>query len=378
MSRVLNALVLLVYLVLPIQSSAAEKEKSDSDSDYVIAVTKNELKIMTYNVQNLFDATHDSGKNDYEFLPSDSPHKKNCPTKGGRAKTCRELNWTTAKIALKLEQIQKALDAQGALPDVLVLVEVENKKIVDQLAKFLGYDDFVMTTSPDERGIDCAVLYKEDKLSPLDFFEHTVADALYPTRNLSVMLFRLNDDLGGGVFGVFPNHWPSQGNPTSARLIVAKSAQAFIDDVRDNYKNEDFAYVITGDFNTTDKDSPNPIDSTLLNPKWDASLLDVRELAKKAKSPMLSKMPKATYYYEPEDAWNEFDRFFINPELNDDSGLEVDALSYRIHAPDLVSKNNKGVGKVPFRYNHNSATKSTLGYSDHFGIVVKFAYLKNK
>ncbi|MCB0350477.1 MAG: hypothetical protein KDD38_04800 [Bdellovibrionales bacterium] len=373
MSRVLNALVLIVYFILPLPASAGKIDK-----DYVIPVSSKELKIMSYNVQNLFDATHDSGKNDYEFLPSKSPQKKNCPTKGRGSKACTGLDWTKEKVDLKIQQIVKAVAAQGSLPEILVLTEVENKGVVKQLSDALGYDDFVMTTSPDARGIDCAVLYKEDKLKPLDFFELTVADALYPTRNLSVMLFELDDNLGGGVFGVFPNHWPSQGNPTKARSVVANTLREFIDDVRSDYKKETFHYVVTGDFNTTEKDSPHPIDTVLLDPKWDASLINVRALAIKEKSPMISKMPPATYYYEPENAWNEFDRFFINPELNDRRGLEIDSHSYRIHAPDLVTKTSKNGNAVPFRYNHHSTSKNTLGYSDHFAVVVKFKNISAK
>lgn len=372
MVRILHVLVLVVYFILPLDVSASTQAQ---DSDYIIPVSQSELKIMSYNVQNLFDAEHDSGKKDYEFLPKDSVHKRNCYAKDDRrAESCAKMDWTAEKVRLKLAQTKKAIDAQGSLPDILVLSEVENPSVVGMLADELGYDAFEMTESPDERGIDCAILYKVDKIEPLDFYELEVSDTLFPTRNLSALTFKLSPQLGGGVFAVFANHWPSQRSPTLARILVANALRDLVDEVRGAYGKTEFNYIITGDFNTLDSENPNPIGSVLLDPKWSASLANVRDLAKKAKSPMIPKMPPATYFYGVKSEWNELDRFFINSGLYDRRGLDVDPLSYRIHAPSLVSKLNKRQEFIPFRYNHNSTNESFLGFSDHFAIVVKLRY----
>ena len=38
-----------------------------------------DFTIMTYNVENLFDAVHDEGQNDWEYLPKEHPLKReNC------------------------------------------------------------------------------------------------------------------------------------------------------------------------------------------------------------------------------------------------------------------------------------------------------------
>ena len=39
---------------------------SNSDKIYKTFVKDNQIKIMSYNVQNLFDSEHDAGKNDYD------------------------------------------------------------------------------------------------------------------------------------------------------------------------------------------------------------------------------------------------------------------------------------------------------------------------
>ncbi|OFZ19449.1 MAG: hypothetical protein A2Z20_05305 [Bdellovibrionales bacterium RBG_16_40_8] len=367
MSRIFNALVLCVYLILPLEASA-------SDADYVIPVNKNEIKIMHYNVQNLFDAAHDSGKKDYEFIPKDSPEKKNCDKAGKFSQACRDTDWTDKKVELKIQQIKKVIEAQGPLPDILTLVEVENKNVVALLASALGYSEFVMTNSPDSRGIDCAILYSEHKLEPVQYYERIVENAYSLTRNLSAMVFRLDNSLGGGLFAIFPNHWPSQANPTKARLIVANVLRDLVDEIRNNYRKETLTYVISGDFNTIDKDSPNPIDTVILDPKWNAAMSDVHELAISNKEPMLPIMPPGTYYYNSN--WNALDRLFVDSTLNDGFGLEVALDSFRIHAPDfLTHESRKGV-KIPFRYDHDSENSTTAGYSDHFAVAVKLRFEK--
>lgn len=367
--RMLNLIVLLVYFILPLSVSA-------SDQDFFLPVQTNEIKIMSYNVQNLFDAEHDESKNDYEFLPTASPLKSHCNEAGRYAQSCYNLDWTAHKVALKLQQVKAAIEAQGPLPDILVLTEVENPRVVARLVKVLGYSDFRMTNSPDQRGIDCAILFKTTKLTLIKYLEHTVEKSLFPTRNLSAAVFQLSDRLGGSTLAVFPNHWPSQASPTAARTLVAKSLAALVKTVRSEFKRADnFNYVITGDFNTLVSENPNPIENILLSPKWAGGLLDVHQTAVADENVALPDMPAATYYYAAKSEWNAFDRFFVNPELIDGKNLDVVLASYRIHAPSLVTQRNKKSSKpVPFRYDHSAERPEHLGFSDHFGIVMKVRY----
>ena len=47
-------------------------------------------------------------------------------------------------------------------------MEVENEKVVSRLAKKLGYQKFEITNSPDERGVDVALLYMTPNKSSKD------------------------------------------------------------------------------------------------------------------------------------------------------------------------------------------------------------------
>lgn len=358
------------------------------DSDYVITTGANEIKIMSYNAENLFDAEHDAGKHDWEFLPKSSPEKKNCPQTGHFTSAasnekppaynpCLTTDWTDAKVEMKLAQIKKVVDAAGSLPDILTLCEVENQKVITRLAKELGYDGFYMTTSPDVRGIDLAILYKTAKLQPLGFKEKEIDHAFSLTRNLSVGHFRIKGSVGAdGILAIYPNHWPSQMNPTKARLIVAEQQKAFVEENKDLYRGENYYIVLTGDFNTTLEDSPNPLADVLMTSP--ENLLDSRLLSNASRNPAKSRMPQGTYYYGAKKQWNELDHIYVGSNLNDKQGLEIDPTSFRVHAPSFITKKNDAGDDVPFRYNHNTMNPAFLGYSDHFALTVKLKAVKAK
>lgn len=345
------------------------------DADYVISVSKNEIKIMNYNVENLFDAEHDAGKKDYEFLPKNAPEKAECQkeTDYNRRRYCFNTDWTEAKIEKKLNQIKKVIDAQGPIPDILTLEEVENPKIVGRLAKLLGFDDFRMTNSPDVRGIDNAILFRTEKLTLIDYKEYELKNPIALTRNLSVAHFKLSKELGGGVLAVYPNHWPSQGTKTTrARLIPAEQLVKIIGDNARKYKGQSYYIVVTGDFNTLAHEKPNPVDEVLISKK--TGLLDVATLSRNAGNPMHKRMPPASYYYGADNTWNEFDRIIISSNLYDNVGLDVDVNTYRVHAPSFLCKKNDAGEDIPFRFNHNAKNAAWLGFSDHFGVLVKLKY----
>ena len=104
-----------------------------------------------YNQENLFDCTHDEGKNDYDFTPDGSYH------------------WNEMKYTHKLHNMATVLSEMGTdvLPKVgcalIGLAEVENDHVMRDLVAqpelaARGYH-FVHIEGPDHRGIDCALLF---------------------------------------------------------------------------------------------------------------------------------------------------------------------------------------------------------------------------
>ena len=106
---------LLYAFTLPARSYDARYEKRASKPivDWVMPAESNEIKVMTYNVENLFDTNHDEGKQDYEFLPVTHPLKSECATLGKYRKPCEETDWTPEKMMMKISQIHRLVQAQG-------------------------------------------------------------------------------------------------------------------------------------------------------------------------------------------------------------------------------------------------------------------------
>ena len=113
--------------------------------------------VMFWNVECLFDPFDDPLKNDDEFTAGALRH------------------WTWSRFEKKRDGIVQAIlavaDETGELPALVGLAEVENRMVVSQLVRKtlleeLGYG-YIHRESPDERGIDVALLYRKDCFRPL-------------------------------------------------------------------------------------------------------------------------------------------------------------------------------------------------------------------
>lgn len=358
-----------------------------------LRVAQDEFKIMSYNVLNLFDNEHDVedgvSKLDHTFLPLNYPGKAIECQKLSRdyyRKDCLKTNWTDEKLALKLKQIEKSVRIQGSLPDLLALEEVENENVISMLGQVLGYDYYVMTRSPDKRGIDVALLFNQKKLEYIEHQEIDVSSAVgFRTRNILRVNFRprVGRYKDRKTIGVYVNHWPSQAAGSIARYTAAQVLATAIDQQIETYGSEHYYVIATGDFNTLERDSPNPFHDLLTSPfQWSNFLYDVNTLSDSSRNPMKYHMPPGTYWYGRSGKYNKFDRFFVSQNLYSPEGAQVVPESFRIVGTRLNSVHYKYKKRspefypvdqlVPFRYNFNTVDVDRLGFSDHYPIVVKF------
>ncbi len=113
--------------------------------------------VMFWNVECLFDPFDDPLKNDDEYTAGALRH------------------WTWSRFEKKRDGIAQTIlavaDEAGDLPALVGLAEVENRMVVSQLVRKtlleeLGYG-YIHRESPDERGIDVALLYRKDCFRPL-------------------------------------------------------------------------------------------------------------------------------------------------------------------------------------------------------------------
>ena len=154
------------------------------------------LTLVELNCENLFDTCHDVGKEDIEFLSDGARH------------------WTSARYWTKVRHIgQELLSCADDVPDLVALVEVENDSVLRDLTRrsllrYAGYH-YLMTQSPDLRGIDVALMYRPDRFTPLcyDYLEVPPLTGMRPTRDI---LYVKGRSYTGDTLHVFVVHSPSR------------------------------------------------------------------------------------------------------------------------------------------------------------------------
>jgi endonuclease/exonuclease/phosphatase family metal-dependent hydrolase len=205
------------------------------------------LLFVEYNCENLFDCKHDSLKRDDEFLPDG----------------IRE--WNYGRYYKKLNDIGRAIIGCGGkgtewrLPDIVALTEIENDNVMMDLTRrsILGSAryNYLMTNSPDRRGIDVALLYNPQTFSPQNYYSISVPrddgnghKFLAPTRDILYVRghVRTRDTLH-----VIVVHAPSRSGGQAAsqpyRMHVARLLRATCDSI---FSISPKAKVImAGDFN---------------------------------------------------------------------------------------------------------------------------------
>ncbi len=133
---------------------------------FASAQGEKQYKIRTiafYNLENLFDTENDTLIFDDDRTPEGKDH------------------WTLERYRKKLDNISMVLSEIGSektktSPDIIGICEVENLKVIEDLVNhphLLAKDyGIVHFDSPDERGIDVALLYKKAVFLPTSFASH--------------------------------------------------------------------------------------------------------------------------------------------------------------------------------------------------------------
>ncbi|RPJ09857.1 MAG: hypothetical protein EHM28_00235 [Spirochaetaceae bacterium] len=105
-------------------------------SGCLLSCQEQEIRIASYNVENLFD-DKDDGTEYREYDP-------------GLGK------WNTSLYKLKLDSVIHAIQTIKPLPDILCLQEIENKNVLDALGRQLGYEYRALPSVSGIPGDECA------------------------------------------------------------------------------------------------------------------------------------------------------------------------------------------------------------------------------
>lgn len=315
-----------------------------------------QFRVMEYNVENLFDCRHDSLKNDKEFLP-ESP-------KG----------WSYNRYQDKLKKIAKVILAASheQVPDLVGLCEVENEYCLDGLTRYSPLRDagycYVMTNSPDERGVDVALLYQPAtfRLIGSQYISIPYKEInRRPTRDILHVTGRV---VSGDTLDVFVCHMPSRsgGEVKSEpyRLFTARHLRQAADSVMRVRKTPHV--IIMGDFN--DYPSNRSIAEVL------GAVKPGRKIQKTTLYNLMDGKEGGTYRYRGE--WGILDHMIVNGMmLNKKSRIRTNYKEARILTfPFLLEEDERYGGDTPYRTYWGKRYHG--GYSDHLPIAVDL-YIKD-
>jgi len=207
------------------------------------AKAQTKYNIVFYNVENLFDTLDDPQTTDEEFTPQTERH------------------WTRERFEAKIKMIYKALitAGRGQFPDIIGLAEIENLWVVEQLVNETPLNKYpygiIHKDSPDPRGIDVALLFRKDRIKPIDFeFIPVSSEGKFTFKSRDILHFTAN--IGKEQIHFFVNHWPSRSGgyleTKEKRDIAAGILRNKIDSLF--IKNQNINILLMGDFNATPKE----------------------------------------------------------------------------------------------------------------------------
>lgn len=309
-----------------------------------IAILISIFTFVQLNCENLFDCLHDEGKEDTEFLPEGR-------MRWSHARYWRKLNRTGQTI------ISCADQQTMRLPDMAMLCEVENDTVMRDLTRRsmlrnAGYE-YVMTDSPDARGIDVALVF-----SPMSFRllkSHSIRiepiSGMRPTRDI---LYAAGQVISGDTLHVIGVHFPSRRDgelqTRPFRRQAAKRLCALVDSIRE--ATAEAKIIIAGDFNMNAND--DIIKDICCHGLNDISAEAVGEHG-----------ARGTYRYHGK--WESLDHILVSDAL-----LNNFASCHINDAPFLTINDEKYGGRQPRRNYLGPVYKN--GFSDHLPLVATLRF----
>ncbi len=297
------------------------------------------LRLMTYNVENLFDCADDSITHDEAFLPTSLRR------------------WTAARYWHKLQAVSRAIAAVGGdrAPDFVALCEVENDSVMHDLTRRsslrVARYNYLMTSSADPRGIDVALMYKPTTFRPLHHRALRLPQSEMPPGSYVRDVLYVSGQLHmGDTLDLFVCHLPSRLNGRKSlrlRRTVVEYVRQAIDSVCQVRKVP--RIVVMGDFN----DTP---DSESLRPFSDNSGLVC-----------ITDNLGGSYRYKGK--WEQIDHVYLSPSLvgGAGDGLRLSPRGAWIADDDLLTEPEPLYGgRRPYRtYN---GVRYMGGTSDHLPV----------
>ena len=293
-----------------------------------VGVSAEPLRVVSYNVENLFHPAHDSvagePKEDLEWTREGDRH------------------WSYTRYYRKVENIARVLTNIGEWDgvDIIGLQEVENALCIKRLCRTLRPNeyDYVHYESPDKRGIDVAFIYKKAQVDTIrtqalkvDLDQEITRDILYVCAKRKV---------SGDTIHFFVCHLPSQRDGVAESEWKRKRAKRVLQSAVDSIltTNKKAKIIVMGDMNSAPKEDLYGLKNRMMELKNE----------------------QGTHKYHGQ--WTCLDQFYTSPPLNSITTVRI------YDAEWIMEPDEKYMGLKPKRtYN---GYRYQDGFSDHLPIIL--------
>jgi exonuclease III len=314
--------------------------------------SENALVVVFYNVENLFDSQNNPETNDDEFTPAGDRH------------------WTKTLLDQKVKNLYRAIlsAGKGRYPDIIGLAEIENLWVIEYMIKKSPLNKIpygiIHKESPDPRGIDVALLYRKDRIEPIDY-RHIAITGNSEISISSRDILHFTGSVNKTKIHFFVNHWPSRSSgymeSKDKRDFAAKILKNYIDSLQK--QEPDAQILLMGDFNATPKEN---CFTEILEATLNRKSLQSQQLLNLSSSWI--KEGKGTI--RSGGQWEIFDQFICTGNFLLDGKFKLlPDRTLICEEPFLLEPENKFLGYKPFRTYLGPAYHG--GTSDHLPIATE-------
>jgi endonuclease/exonuclease/phosphatase family metal-dependent hydrolase len=324
---------------------------------FTLSLNATNLKIASYNVENLFDM-----QNNGTEYQSYKPNKH---------------NWTRQNFQKKLLNIAEVICDINT--DIIGLQEIENENVLKLLKKRLrqvgcGYKYHAISHKK-HSAIQVAILSK----IPIQSTKEIVVNRKLKYRNILETKFSVD----GHTFYVFNNHWASKRSAESTRMVSARALKKRFLSLPKNSE-----YILLGDFNN-DYDEYLHMEPKHNNSKGRTAINHVlKSITKGGKFVRKNHLSMHTFFHY--NLWLELanyqrwshnfygkkqalDSILLPHSLFDGKGIDYVKASFKVFKRNYLF-HKKG---YIFRWEYKKSKHKGRGYSDHLPIVANFSTSKN-
>jgi len=324
----------------------------------IASIEAKTFKVVSYNVENLFDLTKD-GTEYREYIPN------------------ADHGWNKDIVDIKVTNIAKVIKDLSA--DVVALQEIESKKALiflqNKLKKINVDYPYIEIANSKATSVKCAILSK----FPIVNKEEIQVDNEFARNILKVTL-----DIDANRLILFVNHWKSKQGPESQRIVYAKKLKEEIDKLK-----EGIDFILTGDFNSNYNEYEIFQDSSSLNDTVSTTginhILRTIKGSEMVNERILTGQVRNEYLYNlwleinKSRRWsynffgnkNSLDSIIVSKGLYDNKGISYVDNSFDKFDPDYLFKKN---AIYRWQITKNGKGKHLgKGYSDHLPVFAYFS-----